>query len=83
MGRGFSRSHTGLSEIKAKVLDDKSKLATVKSNEKIKVKEKQPVNQTQNGELRLRLEHHSLFRKRRNQGTKSKRRSFYFLLKTM
>lgn len=39
MGRGFSRSHVGFSEIKAKVLDDKSKLATVKSNEKVKVKE--------------------------------------------
>lgn len=72
-----------LSEIKAKVLDDKSKLTTVKSSEKVKVKEKQPVSQTQKVELRLRLEHHSRFRKRRNQGFKSKRQSSYFLLKTM
>lgn len=36
MGLGFSRSHTGLNEIKAKVLDDKSKLTTVKFSEMVK-----------------------------------------------
>lgn len=57
MGRSFSRSHTGLKEIKAKVLDGKSKLTTVESSETVKGRRD---GQTQNEELK----YHSLFRKR-------------------